>query len=286
MNPGIRPMAAACCCAVAVLALWGDARGAEPSFREVLRRYIGHRKDASEKGLPSGYPTDARHSIALEYAVQLRHNGSDESVDPERHQFMPGDQIRVRIQPFDDVYVYVFFEDDSGCRHCLLPSDKNAPRLAKHDQPIELPTDGTVFEFETGCKGETLVLVATKDLEGDLATLCEAVCKKRVGTLTPEERTAQSELRQRNDKALAAIQDRQLMAVAYHGPISSRSLSQVTAEMQERGVADALLVEPPGDGQPSTLALLLSKSEVPPRLAIRIPLKSVDVASASIPSAP
>lgn len=272
-----------CCCAVAVLHFWVEAQGAEPPFREVVRRYIGHRKDVSQKEPPAGYPTDVSQSIALEYAVKLRHNGSDESVDAEQHQFVPGDQIRVRIQPFDDVYIYVFFEDEGGCRHCLLPSDKNQPRLAKHDQPIELPTDGTVFEFEMGCKGETLVLVATKDLDPDLAALCEAVCKKRSATLTPEERTAQAELRQRNDKALAAIQDRQSLAVGYHGRISSQSLARVAAEMKERDVADALLVEPPGADQPSTLALFLSKSEASPRLVIRIPLKSADVASASIP---
>ncbi|HWB09077.1 MAG TPA: DUF4384 domain-containing protein [Pirellulales bacterium] len=281
----MRRMTAVCYCAVTALALWGQARGAEPTFRQVLHRYLGHRKDVSEQKLqpPSGYPTDASHSIALEYAVELRHGGSDEAVDPEQHQFVPGDQIRVRIEPFDDLYVYVFFEDEEGRRQCLLPRDKSLPRLVKHDQPIELPTDGTVFEFERGCKGETLVLVATKELDGNLATLCEAVYKKRGASLTPEERTAQNELRQRNDKALASIQTRQSMAVAYRGRISAESLARVTAEMEERGVGDALLVEPPGDDRPSTLALFVSKSEVAPRLAIRIPLRSADVAPAGMP---
>jgi hypothetical protein len=280
----MRYVAAACCCAVIVFlpasARSGESGRSEPSFREVLRRFIGHRKVFEP---PSGYPTGANHSIALEYAVELRKNGSDEAVDPERHQFTPGDQIRVRIQSFDDVYVYVFFEDEQGWRHCLLPSAKNVPRLVKHDQPIELPTDGSVFEFESGYKGETLVLVATKDLDGDLATLCEAVCKKRSLTLTPEERSIQNELRDRNDKALLAIQSRQSMAVAYHGPISSESLSRVTAEMQERGAADALFVEPPGDDEASTLALFVSKSEVCPSLAVCIPLKSAAAPLAGMP---
>jgi hypothetical protein len=280
----MRRMTVSCCCAVTVLAFWGQTWGAEPTFREVLRRYMAHGKEVSEqRAPPAGYPTDASRSIALEYAVELRRGGSDEAVDPDQHEFVPGDQIRVRIQSFDDVYVYVFFEDEQGQRCCLLPSDKNLPRLVKHDQTLELPTDGTVFEFESGCNRETLVLVATKEFDTDLATLCEAVCKKRGAALTQSEQTAQVELRERNDRALAAIQNRQSRAVAYRGLISAEALSRVTAEMEEQGLADALLVEPPGDDQPSTLALFVSKSEVAPRLAIRIPLRSADAVPASMP---
>jgi hypothetical protein len=274
---------AVCGCAVAVLAFLAEARGVEPSFRESLRRYIGHRNDAVGQDPPRGFPTDAVHVVALEYAVQLRRNGLDEAVDPDRYRFQAGDQIRVRIQPFNDLYIYVFFEDEQGCRRCLLPSDKNAPRLAKHDQPIELPTDGTVFEFEAGSKRETLVIVASKEPDNELTTLCEAVCKKRDTTLTPEERITQTDLRGRNEKILSAIQHRQSMAVAFRGRLSSGTLSQVSSEMDDRAIADAFLLEPPGNSQPSTLVMLVSRSETAPKIAVRIPLRSAKAATTSAP---
>lgn len=274
---------AVCGCVSMVLLGLAEARDVEPSFRELLRRYIGHRKDADDLAPPRGLPKDTAHAIALEYAVQLRHDGIDEAVDPNRYQFRPGDQIRVRIQPFSDLYVYVFFEDEHGCRRCLLPSDKNLPRLAKHDQPIELPTDGTVFEFDASSKGETLVIVASKEPDSELTTLCEAVCKKRDATLTPQERTVQAELRQRNEKTLSAIERRQSDAVAFQGSLSSGSLEQVASEMDERGIDDALLYEPAGMAQPSTLVMFISRLMAAPKLAVRIPLRSSEASVAAMP---
>lgn len=274
---------AVCGCAAVMLFGLAEAREVEPSFRELLRRYVGHRKDADELAAPRGFPKDTAHAIALEYAVQLRHDGIDEAVDPNGHQFRPGDQIRVRIQPYSDLYVYVFFEDEHGCRRCLLPSDKNSPRLAKHDQPIELPTDGTVFEFDAGSKGETLVIVASKEPDGELTTLCEAVCKKRDATLTTQERTVQAGLRQRNEKILSAIERRQSQAVAFRGILSSGSLEQVASEMDERRIDDALLYEPAGMAQTSTLVMLISRLTTAPKLAVRIPLRSSDSSVAAAP---
>lgn len=268
------------CCAAIFLCFSVEANAAEPAFREVLRHYVGRHKEAGEQKLPPGYPVEADQVIGLEYAVLLRTNGLDEPVDPEKHRFLPGDQIRVRIQPLNDLYIYVYFEDDRGCRRCLLPSDKNSPRLAKHDQPVELPTDGSVFEFEAVANEETLVLVASEQPDNELTTLCEAVCKKRDDRLTPEERTAQIELVDRNEKALASIQNRQAMAVAYRGRLSQTALARLSAEMKQRGAADAFLKEPPGEKQPSTLVMLISKSGGPPKLAVTIPLKSAASAPA------
>lgn len=272
-----------CSCALTAFVLSATAQGAEPTLREILRRYVSHRTEAVEHEPPPGYPGDASHIIALEYAVQLRRDGLDEPVDPAKYRFHIGDQIRVRIQPFSDLYVYVFFEDEQGCRHCLLPTDKNSPRLAKSDQPIELPTDGTVFEFEAGSKGETLVLVASNVIDADLSTLCDAVCKKRDAILTPDERSTQLELRQRNDKAISSIRSRQSMAVAFRGQLSTQALTRVSAEMEERNAVDATILEPPGKDQPSTLAMFISKSESPPRLAVSIPLQSADGLKANSP---
>ncbi|HVA49745.1 MAG TPA: DUF4384 domain-containing protein [Pirellulales bacterium] len=270
------------CWALAAFSLSSEVGGVEPAFRDVLRRLTTQRNAAVEQNQPLGDSSHV-HEIAIEYAVQLRKSGLDRAVDPEKHRFQPGDQIRVLIQPFSDAYIYVFFEDERGCRRCLLPSDKNSPRLARRDQPVELPTDGTVYEFEAGFTSARLVLVASKELDGDLTTLCEAVCKKVNGPLTPEERTTQVELRLRNERALAVIRNQQSMAVAYHGRLSSQALSRIWAEMEERGAADALLVEPPGSGQASTLAMFITKSHRPARLVVSIPLKSEEAQMVHVP---
>lgn len=268
------------CCAVMAFCLSVNARAGEPSYRDVLRRYVVHHKDTDGADRPPGYPAEANQLIALEYSVLLRKDGLDEPVDPERHQFQQGDQIRVRIQPLSDLYVYVFFEDGRSCRRCLLPSDKNSPRLAKHDQPVELPTDGGVFEFDAASQQERLVLIASERPDGGLSTLCEAVCKKRDDRLTPQERALQTDLRARNDKALLSIRNHQAMAVAYHGRLSAKALSRASGEMKQRGATELLLEESLVDKQTTTLVMLISKSASPPQLAVTIPLKSALPAAA------
>jgi hypothetical protein len=260
------------CWAVTAFSLSGEVGGVEPAFRDVLRRHV----------TPFGDSPDSGRVIGIEYAVLLRRSGLEEAVDSEKHRFQPGDQIRVRIQPFSDAYIYAFFEEEQG-RRCLLPTDKKLRRLAKRDQPVELPTDGAVFEFGAGFKGATLVLVASKDVDDSLATLCDAVCKKRDGTLTPEERTTRAELQVRNERALTVIRKRQSLAVAYHGRLSSQTLSSLWAKMEQRGAADAVLIEPPGSGQASTMAMFVTKADRPPKLIVGIPLKPAEDAVVSVP---
>lgn len=287
--PGIKiaiARAVGCCavvtiCLAAVVCL-AEVPAVEPPFRDLLRRYVGHHKDSVEVEDKLGFPAETNQVMGLEYAVLLQKDGVDEAVDPEKYLFHAGDQIRVRIQPMNDLYVYVFFEDDRGCRRCLLPSDKNSPRLAKHDQPVELPSDGSVFEFEAGAKQETLVLIATERPDANLTTLCEAVCKKRDDRLTPEERAVQTELRSKNEKELASIHDRLAKAVAYRGRLSAVALARLSAEMKQVGAQDALLKEAPFDKQSSTLVVLFSKSGSLPKLAVTIPLKSA-MAAAKLP---
>lgn len=282
-RPGIIvAMARRVCCALALVFVF-NARADEPEFRNSLRKYVGQLKDTQGIEAPPGFSTAIQQAIGLEYAVMLRKDGTDQSVDPEKHRFQAGDQIRVRIQPLNDLYVYVFFQDGRGCRRCLLPSDKNSPRLAKHDQPVELPSDGSVFEFEAAAEQETLTLIATQRPDEDLTALCDMVCKKRDDRLTPQERSLQSELQARNDKALAAIQDRLQMAVAYHGLLSPRALGRLSAAMDERGAQDALIEEPPGDKEPSTLVVMFSKSTSSPKLAVNIPLKATGTTRVEVP---
>lgn len=278
----IGPGAMMAFCLVAAVCL-GRAAAVEPPFRDLLRRYVGHLKEAEDLKDRLGFPAEVSQAIGLEYAVLLRKDGLDEAVDPAKHAFQAGDQIRVRIQPLNDIYVYVFFEDDRGCRRCLLPSDKNSTRLAKHDLPIELPNDGGVFEFEAGAKRETLVLIATERPDANLTTLCEAVCKKRQDRLTPEDRAVQTDLRSKNDKELSLIHERLSKAVAFRGRLSAPALTRLSAEMKQIGAQDALLEEPPLDKQTSTLMVLFSNSGSPVKLAVTIPLRSAAAETAKLP---
>lgn len=263
-----------------------ELRAAEPAFRDTLRRYVNERaSDASSHESPPGFPSAIEHSIGLEYSVMLHKDGIDEPVDPDRHRFHAGDQIRVRIQPLNDLYIYVFFDDDRGCRRCLLPRDKNSPRLARYDQPVELPSDGSVFEFEAAAEQETFTLIATQQPDTDLTSLCDLVCKKR-GDLSPEERLLQADLASKNQRALTALQDRQQKAVFFRGLLSPQSLGRAAADMKQRGAEDVLVFEPPGEKQTSTLVIIFSNSTLPPKLVVRISLKANRPAPAEKPRVP
>lgn len=284
---GVCVVAARCApyCAV-ILWLSPPVHAAEPAFRETLRRYVDARSDETRSTEPPpGFASVVEHSIGLEYSVMLRKDGIDEPVDADHHRFHAGDQIRVRIQPLSELYIYVFFDDQGGCRRCLLPSDKNSPRLAKYDQPVELPSDGSVFEFEAAAEQETFTLIATQKPDEDLAGLCDLVCKKRSDRLSPEERTLQADLASKNQRAMTAIQDRQQKAVFYRGRLSPQSLSRAAADMKQRGADDVVVVEPPGEKQTSTLVMMFSTSTAAPKLVVSIALKATR-AAAEKPRAP
>ncbi|HVA50869.1 MAG TPA: DUF4384 domain-containing protein [Pirellulales bacterium] len=265
------------CCAVVACCLAVAAEPAVPAYREVVRQYIGHHKDAQDGNQPAAFPLSGERVVALEYTVLLRKDGVDVPVDTQSYRFKQGDQIRVRIQSLQDLFLYVFFEDEAGCRRCLLPSDKNSPRLVKHDQPVELPTDGSVFEFEAAAKPGSLVLIASDEAEPELTTLCDAVCKKQEALLTPEERYVQTQLRQRNEKALAAIEQSQAMALVYRGPLSAKVFDRLAAEMKESGADDVFVQEPATQTQASNLVMLVSRLASHHKLSVTIPLKSAPV---------
>lgn len=278
-----------CCAFFSILWLgFSVAPAAEPVFRDSLRRFVSQRKEGETKSEqpPPGFSNGVEQAIGLEYSVMLHKDGIDEPVDPHRHRFHAGDQIRVRIQPLNDLYIYVFFEDPQGSRRCLLPNDKNSPRLARYDQPVELPSDGSVFEFEAAADQETLTIVATEQPDMELTTLCELVCKKRGDRLTAEERSLQAELKGKNERAVAVIQNRQQRAVIYRGQLSNESMGRVSSDMKQRGAQEAVVEEPPGDKQTSTLVAMFSNSTAPPKLLVTIPLKSKTTSPAAAPRLP
>jgi hypothetical protein len=82
---------------------------------------------------------------------------------------------------------------------------------------------------------------------------------------------------------MAAIHNRLHMAVAYHGRLSAQALGRLSAEMKQRGAQDALIEEPPGDKQASTLVVMFSKSTASPKLAVSIPLKATSAKKVELP---
>lgn len=272
------PARSVCLCALLASGILSAAEPAQPPYRETVRHYVFHRGEpAASPRQPDLYPLDDEGIVALEYTVLLRKDGQDEPIDAETYRFKQGDQIRVRIQSMQDLFLYVFFEDEAGSRRCLLPSDKNLQRQVKHNQPVELPTDGSVFEFEAAAKPGSLVLIASDEADPELTTLCDAVCKKREALLTPEERSVQTQLRQRNEKALSAIKAMQAMALAYRGRLSAKVLDRLAAQVMQSGADHVLVEEPAGENETSNLVMLISKSGSHHRLAVTIPLNTAAV---------
>lgn len=275
----------ACVAVLAIGAVCLTADGAEPTFRDAVRRSLAPRKPAEEPQPTPGLPAELDQVVALEYSVLLRKEGADESVDPAKYSFQSGDQIRVRIQPLRDLYLYVFYEDATGRRHCLLPADRNTPWLTKREQPVELPTDGSVFEFDGKSGEEELTVVALDKPDDDLAAMCDLVCKKAENKLTVEERVTQGELRTRCQAMLKSIEDRQAQAARFRGVVTGAVLAKVSRESKQSGAAEIVLEEPPGVHQTGTLALSASKPGARAALVVTIPLKSGPATPDTIKSA-
>lgn len=254
---------------------WSPAAAEEPNFRESLRRQLAHQKANEPATSPAGLPAGFNQVVAVEYSVLLRKEGVEQPVDSATYCFQPGDKVRVRIQPLSDLYFHVFYEAADGRKLCLVPNDRNAPRVAKPDQPLELPTDGNVFEFDATTEGrETLTVVASKHPNDDLAVACDALCKKPDDKLTPDELATRGELRMRFQNMLRTIEDRQGEAVSYRGLVTKQALSDLSSRLESDQAATLLLQEPPQTSRPTALAVSISKLGKPPTLLVTIPLRA------------
>ncbi|HUY91986.1 MAG TPA: DUF4384 domain-containing protein [Pirellulales bacterium] len=258
-----------------------DARADESAFRDLVRRYVTSQSpDKPAEPLP-GLPRDVKKSIALEYAVLLHKGGKDQAVDAASHAFQRGDQLRVRIVPLNDLYIYVFYEREGGQRLCLQPLSKEAPPLAKHDRAFELPADGSVYELDSSSGEEKLLLVATPTPNEDLAALADPVCKKSDDKLTAEEKVRCDALKARSQKALKRLQEQQSRSGQYRGLLSEQVLTKIGADAQRQGSVQAVLVEPPHNKQTSTFCMAASfRTENEPALFVTISLKTAPATAA------
>lgn len=263
------------CLAVPWLMACAPAGADEPTFRESLRRQLAHQKSNETAMPPAGLPAGFNQVVAVEYSVLLRKEGVEQPVDSATYCFQPGDKVRVRIQPLSDLYFNVFYEAADGRKLCLVPNDRNAPRVAKPDQPLELPTDGNVFEFDATMEGrETLTVVVSKQPNEDLAVACDALCKKAEDKLTPEELAKRAEMRTRFQNMLRTIEDRQSEAVIFHGVVTKQALGDLSSRLKSADAASLLIEEPPQTSRPTALAVSISKMGKPPTLLVTIPLRA------------
>lgn len=260
-------------CLLAVAAARGGAAD-EPTFRDLVRKYV---KDGNGKQLGTlvGFSQEVQHVVALEYTVLLKSGDQEKAVDPKRHEFQLGDQIRVRIRPLSDAYIYIFHEGASGKRACLLPTAEEKAPFVKREATIDLPSDG-YFEFSAPPGNEELLVVATEKPTADLAGMANVVFNKPDDQLTPAEKEIKRTLKATVHKTLKSIRDRQASTTTYRGLLNEKALQAHSQEVRRSGATRSVLEEPPSGNNASALAVAVgAKADSPTSLCVNIPLKSI-----------
>jgi hypothetical protein len=251
--------------------------------RDLLRTYIKKiDQQAQQKQLASavGLPDVGGGVVALEYAVLLEKDGEQIPIpNPDEYEFHVGDQIRVRIQPLVDVYIYIFHEGASGQQVCLLPQKQEKSPLAKAGQPLVLPLDDSVFEFSEPTGKEKLIVVAAENPNQDLALLSNVVFKKDDSELTAEERQVKERLSGTFQKVLKSVSDKARKTAKHRGLISDQTMAKFAANKSK---TRAVVEEPATAANPTAFAMAAnSRSAGKPELFLSIPLNSVPVRPAS-----
>lgn len=251
----------------ASIAPWsGEARGDDPPkvrWRNITRERL---------------PQDVA-AVALEYTVILAKDGQERTIDPNSHQFEVGDRILVRIEPKDDLYIYIFTEGPTGDRSCLLPESDGKPQFVKKGKVIELPDDG-FLRFDEPPGEEKLIVVATAEPSQDLAALAHSVFKKPDAQLTPKEKAEKAKIKQQHTQTMNSTYSQKVAGARLRGVLSQASVDKFNEDLsvKKRGVIE----EPPHGDESSTFAMALAdKTAGAPELLIDIPLKSVARANAA-----
>lgn len=212
--------------------------------------------------------------VALQYEIVLLEDGKEKPIlNPDEHVFSLGDQILVRIEPVEDVYIYIFQEGTSGHRSCLLPQDDETAPMAKKGETITLPDDGTAIEFGLPVGKEKLIVAATVEPSKDLAALANAVFKKDAELLTGRELEERKRLRAKNAQVLESIGKQMAAGVTYRGLLADDKTKDFVEKARERGVGS--VVSPPSGDETSTFAMSVrGEGKGPASLVLTIPLNS------------
>jgi len=212
--------------------------------------------------------------VALQYEIVLLEDGKEKPIlNPDDHVFSLGDQILVRIEPVEDLYIYIFQEGTSGNRSCLLPQDDETAPMAKKGETITLPDDGTAIEFGLPVGKEKLIVAATVEPSHDLAALANAVFKKDAELLTAREKEERKRLRAKNAQMLESIGKEMAAGVTYRGLLADVKTEEFIKQVRERGTGS--VVVPPNGKETSTLAMSVrNKGKGPASLILTISLNS------------
>ncbi|NQT37038.1 MAG: DUF4384 domain-containing protein [Planctomycetes bacterium] len=261
--------AVAACLILGFLAAWAAPRTAlsqESRVRDLVRKYVKEKKH-DELAKLVGFSSSVEHVVALDYTVLVRADGVETAVDPMKYEFTVGDQIRVRIEPVNDAYIYIFHQGASGHRTCLLPTEQEKPPKVTGGQPLDLPDDG-YFEFVAPPGSEELLVVATEEPAADLALLSNVVFAKPEDELTEEEKKLKATLQKTVQKTLQSIQTRSRRTRA--------AFSEEVVREAMRGQTRGILEEPPTGNEKSSFAMAVSTERGDLlRLYVKIPLKSI-----------
>ena len=228
------------CTALALSAVSSVA--AEPTFRELVREYVKAQETGKPMEVPEVLPADTQKVMMLEYEILLTSaKGNEETViNPQKHKFQIGDQIRVRIKPAMDMFVYIIYEGIDGKRKPLLPrGDDERPPQVKQGVTIELPDDGSVFTFREPAGREKLIVVATDKPVADLTSWATAV-SGNVPDLTSEQKKKLSDA---GETKLNSI-------VKEKSPLSSATLKRMSKEADQH-----VFVDPSKPGELTTMVL-------------------------------
>lgn len=251
----------------------------EETLREIVRMYRGPAmQEAAGKLLAKkiGFSKDVEHVVALEYSVLLRSDGKETPVtDVKTYEFKLGDQIRMKIEPVKDSYLYILHEGPSGNRTCLLPTKEEKPPFVKGGSPIVLPDDG-FFEFAAPPGDEQLLVVATEKPVSDLGALANVVFNKPDDQLTPEEKEIKKMINAKVQERLKSIRQRQAETTTYRGLLSEEAMRDFAKKVEESGATEAVVEEPANKKNGSTFVMMATtKAEARPALLVMIPLRSI-----------
>lgn len=243
-------------------------------IRNLVREYFTSTDTAKEDSPLAntlGMKTGVESVVALEYTVlQLTPEG-EVAVDPSNKQFNIGDKIRVKIEPLEDLYIYIFHEGPTGEQTCLLPTSNEKPPLARAHKPLVLPADG-YLKFSPPPGDEKLIVVAAEQPINDLTLLASVVFKKPDQELTPEEKQVKAKLKASGQQMLKSIREQQAQGSTFRGILSPEAEKKLAAKTKSR----AMVEEPPHGDKKSTFAMAASaKGSGKPSLLVSIPLRSV-----------
>lgn len=115
--------------------------------------------------------TGLKTATSLGYKILLvDENGAEQSVDPAKTVFQPGQQFRIEIEADSDLFIYVFHEGPDAVRTVLMPDaiDQGRVPMVKRGQKKVIPDDGTYFEFTPPAGKEKLLVYASPERRDEL----------------------------------------------------------------------------------------------------------------------